>query len=133
VATHGTLGDVLLRVMAMMTAVDGDVDQDEVRRLRAVYRRVAGTDVNDADICRVLEESAAQNDVVSYLESVRGGLSEAHRRKVLKAAFVVATADGFVLDEEDELMATIARALEITPTTYRAMLSQMMVAREVVG
>jgi tellurite resistance protein len=50
---------------------------------------------------------------------------------MLQAAFVIATADGCVVPEEDAMLVRIARNLGIPPETHRALLSHFKVARQV--
>lgn len=126
--------EVALRVMIMVTLADGDVGEDEITRIRWVAGRLGpgGEPGSDREVRAMLAEIAAEDglDLGEYLTQVAPHLREDDKRSILKAAFVVACADGRVVDEEDAILGQIGRSLGISPAAYRATLRHMVVGRD---
>ena len=117
--------------MVLMTLADGRVVEPELMRMRWIHSKLAGQPATDEEVRAIVAKvSADKLEIDSYLTGIRDALTLDGKRRVLKAAFAIATADGRVLDEEDSMMLRIAKALEISPREYRVALSQMLVARD---
>lgn len=117
----------------MVTRVDGKVSDDELTRVRWLATRVGadGVKISDADVRLALDRLSHENlDLDTYLRGVAPLLSEDEKRLVLKAAFMVACADGRVDADEDAMIGRIGRALGISPAAYRATLRHMVVGRD---
>ena len=122
--------EIVLSVMVLMTLADGLVEDAEVIRMRWIHGKVIGRSVPEVEIRSVIDTvRAAGLDIEAYLERIRGHVGREGRRRLLEAAFAIATADGRVLDEEDAMLLRIAHALAISPPEYRAVLGQFRVAR----
>jgi uncharacterized tellurite resistance protein B-like protein len=122
---------IVLRVMVLMTLADGDVGEDEVIRMRWIHGGVVGRPVSEEEVRAVIAAvREEQLDIDTYLARIRGDLGPVGKRRVLQAAFAIATADGLILAAEDEMMVHIAKTLAISPQEYRAALSQLRLARE---
>lgn len=122
---------LLRRAMVLMTRVDGHIDDDELVRVRWImHKRFAQT--LDADTIRALvnEQVASGVRLHDLLAEFAPELGHDQTRLVLEVAFAIASADGTIVDEEDALLARIARALEVEPAEYRTILRHAMVARE---
>jgi uncharacterized tellurite resistance protein B-like protein len=99
--------------------------------MRWIHGKVVGHPVPEQVIRDVVATVRADGlDIDHYLASIRVDLGREGRRTLLTSAFAIATADGRVFDEEDELLLRIAQALEISPAEYRAALGQFRVARD---
>lgn len=126
--------EVVLQVMLMITLVDGKVSEDELTRIRWVASRLGGdppVPVSEADVRIALERvSHDAFDLETYLRGIASQFSEDDKRRVLKAAFIVACADGRVVDQEDAMLGRIGRSLGISPAAYRATLRHMVVGRD---
>lgn len=125
--------DIALQVMLVVTLVDGQVSDDELTRVRWLATRVGadGAKISEADVRVALERLSHDGfDFDAYLASVAPLLNEDEKRLVLKAAFIVACADGRVDANEDALIGRIGRALGISPAAYRATLRHMVVGRD---
>lgn len=123
--------DIVLRVMVLMTLADGDIGEDEVIRMRWIHGRVEGRPVSEAEVRAVIAAVREEGiDIDTYLALISDDLGLAAKRRLLRAAFAIATADGRILAAEDTMMIHIAKALAIPPQEYRAALSQLRLARE---
>gem|GEM_PF-1808781 len=121
----------LLSVMVLMCRVDGDVADAEIMRIRWIFEKLTGRQLERDDVMTVIGQVGAdQTDLDPYLEMLGEKLSLDDRHMVLKAAFGIAVADGKVVDAEDAMMQKTARALQIDPQDYASIASHLMVARE---
>ncbi len=103
------------RVMVAMMLADGVVDDDEIRAIRSVYEKMAGTTLSDADVQRDIQRVRNdRSDVEGVLAEFRGALNDAGKEMVIKAAYFVASADGDFSRDEQELLTRIANALEMS-------------------
>lgn len=119
-------GDVL-RVLLAMTRADDDVDPDELESVGTAYKRLTGAAPQPAAIER--ETATLRADEGAWLAGGRalgGRLDDDDKARLLTAAFEVAVADGFVLDEEDKLLATLAGALGMNAASYRQTIDKLV-------
>ena len=61
-----------------------------------------------------------------YLGSVVGSLNDQGKELVVKAAFMVAAADGEFQDEEQELMKRIGKSLQMSSSHLNGVMSEML-------
>jgi tellurite resistance protein len=117
----------VLRVLLAMTRADDIVDPDELESVGTAYRRLTGAEPTAEDVQR--ETTTLRADEGAWLPSARTlgqRLSDDDKARLLTAAFEVAVADGFVLDEEDKLLATLAGALGLNETAYRQTIARLV-------
>ena len=120
------------RVLVAMMVADGDVDPEELATIRSVYAAMTGEQVEaDTLLSEAARLQAEGATLRSCLAALADDLPAASKRKVLAAAFAVATADGFVLDEEDELLAEVGRSIGLDEGEYKAALHDLMTGRGV--
>jgi tellurite resistance protein len=117
----------VLRVLLAMTRADDDVDPDELESVGTAYKRLTGAAPEAAAIER--ETAALRADEGAWLPVARalgGRFGDDDKARLLTAAFEVAVADGFVLDEEDKLLATLAGALGMNEASYRQTIDKLV-------
>lgn len=115
------------RVLVAMMIADGDVDPEEVATVRSVYAKMTGQELAiDALLTEARRMQAEGATLATSIQGLAGELGPHSKQRVLAAAFAVATADGFVLDEEDQLLAEVGRALAMDDAEYKAALHELM-------
>jgi tellurite resistance protein len=115
------------RVLVAMMVADGDVDPEELATIRSVYGTMTGQLVDpEALEAEARAMMAAGMTLSACIHSMARELDVRGKRRVLAAAFSVATADGFVLDEEDELLSQVGRALGMDDAQYKTALHELM-------
>jgi tellurite resistance protein len=125
------MATLLRRAMVLMTRVDGHVDDDEVIRIQWIMRKRFGQVFGPDDIRSLVHAQVADGvKLHDLLSEAAPELDHDQKRLVLEVAFAIASADGTIVDEEDALMARIARSLQIEPAEYRSLMRHAMVARE---
>lgn len=117
----------VLRVLLAMTRADEDVDADELASVRRAYERLTGRAPAPEVLAR--ETAALAADEGAWLptaHALAGRLADDDKGRLLTAAFEVAVADGFVLDEEDKLLSTLGAALGLNATEYGRAIEQLL-------
>jgi len=118
------------RVMVRVAMIDGELHQSEVARLRWNVGRLTGTTPTEAQVQADVDEVQARAVPLSELLSqARDELGSEGRRAVVRAAYIIATADGDVPPAEEQLIQEIARGLGISRDEFRALVSPMALAR----
>jgi tellurite resistance protein len=117
----------VLRVLLAMTRADDDVDPEELESVRTAYKRLTGAFPDPAHTER--ETVALRADEGAWLPTARAlgeRFGDDDKARLLTAAFEVAVADGFVLDEEDKLLSTLGAALGLNDASYRKTIEKLI-------
>lgn len=110
--------------------VDGELHQSELARLRWNVGRLTGQTPTEQQVeADVAEVQASAVPLDELLAQARQELDAEGRRAVVRAAYIIATADGEVPRAEEQLVLQIARGLDIEPAEFRALVSPMALAR----
>lgn len=114
------------RTMVLMALADGVVDPEEVETIRNVYGRIADREISAANVeAEITEARLDSRGVEDYLKGLVGTLNNSGKELVVKAAFMVAAADGEFQDEERELMTRIGKALEMSNGRVNAVIEEL--------
>jgi uncharacterized tellurite resistance protein B-like protein len=117
----------LLRVLLGVIAAD-EVDADEgITTVATAYYRLTGRQLVEEDVTRGRDHARANPSAwLDAARSLANELDAAGKAQLFTAAFEVAVADGFVLDEEDRLLSTLAAALGMTEHEYRLSVEKLL-------
>jgi tellurite resistance protein len=124
----------ILKVMVLMMLADGDIERAEVDLLQRIYRKLAEIQLTADDILEVISE--AQNHGLTIRECLKDfsyRLNDHGKEMVVRAAFMIATADGPFGAEERNLLHDIAGALEISSAHLNGIIQEMRPARQRLG
>ena len=111
--------------MIGMMLADGNIEDSEVESIRDIYGQLANSEVTEAQIRREIEHvEAAGSGVLDDLREVGAYLNEHGKELVMKAAFMVAAADGTVQEEESILLNEIAGAIGMSPAHFRGIMAE---------
>lgn len=115
------------RVMVLMMLADGVVEDEEVEVIRKIYSQLTDSEMSEDDVHDEIKEvQRAKLDVKSALSKCVGFLNEDGKKMVVKAAFLVAAADGVFQDEEKALIATIGQSLGLSSAQLNSIIGSMM-------
>ncbi|MBL0212953.1 MAG: TerB family tellurite resistance protein [Myxococcales bacterium] len=104
------------RVLAMMTLADGRVEEAEIAAIVEFLSYAERRAVTREEVLAELEATRREPaDVEAYCRTLMGFLNEQGRHDVLKAAQLVASADGHVDPNEQRLLERIGVALGMRP------------------
>lgn len=112
------LAGMAARVMAATAAVDGDLQSSEVAVIAHAVRDAFGARI-DPETIEAFHARALKNaDMLERnLTANRQALTSDERRKLFKAAVMVAFADGAVVDEERDALSRIGALLDLEAET----------------
>lgn len=110
-----------------MILADDDIDPDEISAAEQAYLRVTGSSLKPGELQAEAEKALASGTTVDgCLGCVVHDLDASAQRQVLESAFAVASADGFVLEEEDALLLKVGQAIGMQTSEVRATLNELM-------
>lgn len=114
------------QVMVLMMLADGAVDDQEVEMVRSLYRKITERDLEPEDVQREAEHIRSSGLGLQETIGAVGPRLNAHgKAMVVKAAYLVAAADGHFADQERTLLGEVAGALEMTPEAFSAVLAEL--------
>jgi uncharacterized tellurite resistance protein B-like protein len=117
-------------VMVQMMVADGSIAPEEMQLLRGVYRSVANQVLTDEEVQAELNYVTTTENLSVYLKQLGATLNDHGKGAVLKAAILVAGADGSIAAKEQELLGTMADALGVSRDTLTAQISEVMFGHE---
>jgi tellurite resistance protein len=114
------------RVMVLMMLADGVVDEQEIATIQDVFGKIAKRNVERAEIEKEIADAKSSGATVEdYCRKMTGSLNESGKEMVVRSAYLVAAADGKFEEAEKSLLSRIAKALELSPATYRGIVVEM--------
>ena len=116
---------ILRRVMCSVMVVDEEICDREIATIQRVFREFSGQDFDARELRREMED----NDLADPLEALRKiePLLSTHAKEIiLKAALIVADADGKILNEEELMIAKIGAFLGLSPAHVRGIVCEMI-------
>ena len=112
------------RVLAMMTLADGRVEESEIVAILDYLRYAEKRAVTRDEVVAELEAARREPaDIEAFCRQIMGFLNEQGRHDVLKAAHMVASADGHVDPSEQKLLERLGIALGMKPAQVSINLS----------
>ena len=115
------------RVMVNMMLADGEVRDDEVEMIRNIYAQLTGNEISEQDVqLEIGQARAAGASVAGSLEPIAGNLNDHGKEIVVKAAFMIAAADGEFHDREKALLAQIGQSLGMTAAHLKGVIRSML-------
>ena len=107
-----------------MMISDTDIDPAEVATVRRIYAELTGGSLSAEELKAEVAAALADGlSVAGVIDCTAAMLDVETRHQILSAAFEVASADGFVVEEEEAALEAVAAALNIDPEQSRATLS----------
>ena len=117
---------IKLALMKVMLA-DGTAAHEEMQVVRGVYARLTGLELSEEDLKReVALTASAGRDLSAMLGELAPYLNNEGKALVVRAAFMVASADGVLAAEEKQLLGEIAAQLGMTDAEFRDSLSRLL-------
>lgn len=115
------------RVMVHMMLADGEIEDEETQTIRHVYGQLTNCEMSEEDVLSEIEQvQHEQQDVTTSLAKWAGHLNDNGKEMVIKAAFLVAAADGEFQDEEKELLAAVGQALGMSSAHLNGVIGSML-------
>lgn len=116
---------ILRRVMCAVMVVDEEICDREISTIQRVFREFSGKDVDTGQLHREMEDNNLA-DPLEALRKIEPLLSTPAKEIILKAALIVADADGKILNEEELMIAKIGAFLGLSPAHVRGIVCEMI-------
>ena len=121
---------VKLSMLRVMLA-DGEVEDDEAQAAAEIFQQMTGQPTTaEAMKADAAVAASGGQDLDATLRNVGPHLNDAGRAMVVKAALVVALADGAFAQEEQQLVHGIARSIGLDDEGFRAVVAEVTAAEE---
>lgn len=112
--------------MVDMMLADGHIDDAEIEVIRRIYGELAGREISeDAIRAEILEAETSGRDVTETLAGLAAHLNDNGKEMVIKAAFMVAGADGVYEEEEKAMIMSIAESLGMSQAHLQGVVASM--------
>ncbi len=110
----------------LVSLADGSVDDAEVETIRQLYAQLSGTEMSHDEIHAEVEAlQRSGSDVEHALGDITHMLNEHGKELVVRAALMVAAADGTFDDGEQALIQRIAGVLEMSAAHVNGIVASM--------
>jgi tellurite resistance protein len=114
------------RILVLMMLADGVVEDSEIEAIQQIMGKLEGKPITRSDIEAEVKRAQTDSDgIEEYCKSMAGYLNDSGREMVVKAAILVASADGRVDESERLALATIASALNMSRTHFSGIIAGM--------
>ena len=111
--------------MCAVMVVDEEICDREISTIQRVFREFSGKGVDTGQLHREMEDNNLA-DPLEALRKIEPLLSTPAKEIILKAALIVADADGKILDEEELMIAKIGAFLGLSPAHVRGIVCEMI-------
>ena len=117
--------------VVLMMLADGEIDQREKEVVLQVVNKFSHNDITMTELDQYIDQVQRQpEDIGTYLKKVAPRLNGHGKEIVVKSALSVAAADGHIDQSEIALLEEIAKALDMTSSHLRGILTEMTTPQE---
>ena len=117
---EATFNEAIKRVMVLMMLVDQRIEETEITAIIDVFHKITGRKLTRKDIKReVLIARSKEENLEAYLAGLLGRLNDDGKQLVVRAAYLIAQADGHLADSELQLLRRIGSRLELPPVVIK--------------
>lgn len=115
------------RIMVLMCLADGVVDDEEIATIREIFGSLTETSISEENVRHEIDRAGADGrSATAFLSEIVGTINDNGKELVVKAAFMVAAADGVFQEEEKVLLSEIGEALQMTDAHFNGVLQSMV-------
>jgi tellurite resistance protein len=115
------------RVMVLMTLSDGLIQDEELDEIGRIYEIIGKTRIEREAIRKEATEALrAGESVEEYLSAVASYLNEAGKENIIRAAFMVAAADGTFHEAEKALLGRIGTSLGMSRSHLNGVINDLI-------
>jgi tellurite resistance protein len=114
------------RVLVLMMLADGVIEDSEIEAIQMILGKLESREITrteiESEIARAQKEAT---NIETYCRGMAGFLNDSGREMVVKAAILVAGADGKFDDKERDALASIATALNMSRAHFSGIINDM--------
>ena len=113
--------------MILMMLADGVIDDEELIVVQKIINKFGHNDITQEDLQILIAGVEANNEPIgTYLSKVAPSLNEHGKEVIIKCGIAVASADGHIDESEIDLIKEMAKAMEMSSSHLKGILSEMM-------
>jgi tellurite resistance protein len=114
------------RVLVLMMLADGVVEESEIEAIQTILGKLEDRVISRGEVEREISAAkSADMNIEKYCKGMAGYLNDAGREMVVKAAILVASADGNFDDKERDALASIASALNMSRAHFSGIINDL--------
>jgi tellurite resistance protein len=114
------------RVLVMMMLADGVIEESEIEAIQTILGKLEDRPVPRSEIeTEITRAQADKRSIEVYCKGMAGYLNDSGREMVVKAAILVAGADGKFEESERDALASIATALNMSRAHFSGIINDM--------
>ena len=118
--------DAVKKLMILMILADGEVEESEIETIIAIYENITKNKLDKKKLMDEIDDySLKKYDVLDFTSSLRGKLNDQGKETIIKAAYLIAAADGEFHELEQELLSKIAISLDFSKAHLKAVLDEV--------
>lgn len=111
---EATFNEAMKRVMVLMMLADKRVEESEIQAIIRVFHNITGRTITRDEIKREILIARSQDEQLeTYLVGLLGRLNDDGKQLVIRAAYLIAQADGHFDSAEMNLLNQIGERLEL--------------------
>ena len=111
---EATFNEAMKRVMVLMMLADKRIEESEIQAIIDVFHQITGRKITRDEIKReVLIAKSQDEKLETYLAGLLGRLNDDGKQLVVRAAYLIAHADGHFDTAERDLLDQIGNQLEL--------------------
>lgn len=115
------------RVLVLMMLADGVVEDSEIAAIQSILGKLENRTIERSEIdAELATAKASKEDLAQYCKSMAGTLNDAGREMVVRAALLVATADGKFDDTERDALAKLATTLNLPRAHFAGIVDEVL-------
>jgi uncharacterized tellurite resistance protein B-like protein len=118
-----TDADWIIKAMIAVAASDGRLNAREVGLIQELFEAEVGRSVDISGVVLAIQAYATRRDVLAELSMAAGSMSQETKENIVRAAYRMLLADGYVAEAEMSKVKAIAAALGISTAQLAAIIA----------
>lgn len=117
--------DVMVKTMAAVAYADGNVDDDEIKRMGQIYNKVTGNHVESSAIRSGIQVALDNKQPIeSVLAKASKDLEPTDKANIIHAGALIALANDVFDDSEASTLKKAANAMEVGPESFKRIIDR---------
>ena len=117
--------DAMVKTMAAVAYADGNVDNDEIKRMGQIYNKVTGNHVETSAIRSGIQIALeSKKPIESVLAGLTGELEPTDKANIIHAGALIALANDVFDDSEASTLRKAADAMGVGPESFKRIIER---------
>jgi uncharacterized tellurite resistance protein B-like protein len=117
--------DAMVKAMAAVAYADGNVDEDEIKRMGQIYNKVTGNHVESSAIKAGIQVALeSKQPIETALSQIAGELEPTDKANIIHAGALIALANNVFDDSEASTLRKAADAMGVGPESFKRIIER---------